>query len=422
MHKFPQQGSRDLNRRAGLSLSHQLALACGGLSLLVAMVLVLIGSLSSRYILEQQEDAHGDLLGKQVAREIAPTMATGDLIRLEVTLRQLHSRHSLRQISVFDVEGAALGSVGSNGEPDSREYRATVTIGSDTAGEVSLVLAPDPALLEQRRMTLGLMFLALLLSLFIAALALRWGQKFAGRLRAVNDLLQLDAALQQDHPQGDELLQLEAAVQELPLELLRSPGSSSTEHREYREAGLLYLRLDSLSSYVETLDESSLLRYTELQRRIVHDSAQLYGGKLSVARQFGLLVSFAGDHPAGSPAFRAVSAAWLIHQVIQALQNEKKLRHTLTQAVGISESGTGSSQDIYPDLYNQHIIDELAGRVDAHPAAILLSQAAAGDLDIVSRCRCDGSGEQRLSGFEEPYSDLLERQRELLLRKLPGGD
>ena len=108
--------------------------------------------------------------------------------------------------------------------------------------------------------------------------------------------------------------------------------------------------------------------------------------------------------------------------MIQALQNEKKLRHTLTQAVGISESGTGSSQDIYPDLYNQHIIDELAGRVDAHPAAILLSQAAARDLDIVSRCRCDGSGEQRLSGFEEPYSDLLERQRELLLRKLPKGD
>lgn len=400
-------------------ISQQLALVCGGLCLLVGLALVLVGSLSSRFILKQQQDSHGADLARQLAREVAPAIATGDLIRLEVKLRQLHSRHSLEQLVAFDLEGAPLGRAGRNGDPHNLEYRTRLVIDGNIAGELSLLMAPGPALLEQQRMSWGLLFLACLLSVFVAALGLNWGQKLAERLLVLDEVLTLDETPGDEARRSDELSQLEATVALLPLELLKPPGSKPAAASDYRDAGLLYLRLDSLGSYVETLDENSLLAYTDLLRQMIHDAAQLYDGKLSVARQFGLLVSFSGSHAAGSPAFRALSVAALVRQLSRVQQAEGKLSHAISQAVGISESGTGSAMDIYPDLYNQHIIDELAAMTIAHPGDILLDGAAAEDPDTRGRCSLsEGADYVLLTGLEEPYNDLVERQRELLLRKL----
>ena len=401
-------------------ISQQLALVCGGLCLLVGLALVLVGSLSSRFILEQQQDSHGAELARQLARELAPTIATGDLISLEVKLRRLRKRHALEQLTVYDLEQAPLGRAGNNGGPDKLEYRSQLLIDGNIAGELTLLMTPGPALLEQQRMSWGLLFLACLLSVFVAALGLKLGQKLAGRLNALDEALTLDPAAAEPDRQGNELSRLETSVSKLPLELLKAPDSEQAKPSDYRDAGLLYLRLDSLGSYVETLDENSLLNYTERLRQIIHGAAQLYDGKLSVARQFGLLVSFGGTHAAGSPTFRALSVASLVSRLTRSQQAEGQLSHAISQAVGISESGVGSSLDIYPDLYNQHIIDELAAMTVAHPSDILLSHAATEDVDTRGRCSVSGvSGHTLLAGFEEPYNDLLERQRELLLRKLP---
>jgi hypothetical protein len=400
-------------------ISQQLALACGGLCLLACLALVLVGNLSSRFILEQQQDDHGTTLAEQLARELASTVATGDLVRLEVKLRQMREQYSLAQILVLDLEGAPLGHAGDNGSPGNLKYRSNLSIDGHIAGELSLLIAPGPALLEQQRMSWGLLFLACLLSVFAAALALSWGQKLAGRLNALDEALTLEESTIDIGGEENELAQLEATVAQLPLELLRSPEPEEAHGVEYRDASLLYLRLDSLANYVDTLDENSLLTYTDLLRRTILGAAQIYDGELAVVRQFGLLVSFSGEHAAGSPAFRAVSTAALIFELTRVNQAEGKLRRAVSQAIGVGESGVGSAGDIYPDLYNQHIIDQLAVMTESRAGAIVLGDSAAEDPEVRGRCRLsDEDNLCVLSGLEEPYHDLMERQRELLLRKL----
>ncbi len=288
-------------------ISQRLALLCGSLCLALALVLVLIGNLSSRYILEQQSRAQLATLATELAAQVAPLVAVGDLVRLEATLRGMRGRHNLQQLTVEDLDERPLGQAGSGITPNSSVTRAQVTIDGNIAGELEIVSAPDPALEEQRGMSFGLLVLGILGSLFAAALAGRWGQDHAGRINALR--VQLAGSGSGADAAGDELAALEGAVAALPLDLLRPPADSEQQGGDYQEAGLLYVSLASLARYVETLDEQSLLEYTEAQRELIAAAAALYGGSLSVVREFGLLVSFTGDHATGSPGFRAVSCA-----------------------------------------------------------------------------------------------------------------
>jgi HAMP domain-containing protein len=398
-------------------LPQSLAWICGGLCLMVSLPLVLLGGLSSRYMLEQEQHSHGNTLATIVAGDLAPVMATGDLILLEVSLRQIHSRHHLAGIRVEDVEGRTLGSAGESATAGNVAYHSLISIDGNIAGEMTLLLPPGAIDSEIQRMNLGLVSLALLLSLFAAALAARWGQGPASRLRALSEKLVLGDPETVDAETDGEIEQLEKAVAKLPLELLKPPAAAAGTTADYCDAGLLYIHLDSLSQHVETLDETSLLQHTELQRRLVTGAAQLYGGKMTVVRQFGLLVSFNDRQAAGSPAFRAVSTAWLIHLAAGEAGTGHSLRIRLSQACGISETGIGSSQDIYPDLYNQHLVDELAELTNSPTGGIYLTGAVAAEGEITNRCRLTDEG-RMLAGFEEPYCDLLERQRELLLKEL----
>jgi hypothetical protein len=397
-------------------LPHNLAWICGGLCLMVALPLVLLGSLSSRYLLEQEQHIHGSTLATIVAGDLAPVLATGDLISLEVSLRQILSRHDLAGIRVEDAEGRPLGSAGASAGAGDVAYHSLISIDGNIAGEMILLIPAGATAADIQRMNLGLVSLALLLSLFGAALAARWGQGFSSRLLALSEKLKLGGTDSIDTEAGGEIDQLERAVAKLPLELLKPPAAAAGTTADYSDAGLLYIHLDSLSQYVETLDETSLLQHTELQRRLVSSAAQLYGGKMTVVRQFGLLVSFNDRQSAGSPAFRAVSTAWLIHLAAGEAGTGHSLRIRLSQACGISETGIGSSQDIYPDLYNQHLVDELAELTASPTGGIHLTEAVAAEGEITNRCQVSGEG-RMLAGFEEPYCDLLERQRELLLRE-----
>jgi hypothetical protein len=71
-------------------------------------------------------------------------------------------------------------------------------------------------------------------------------------------------------------------------------------------------------------------------------------------------------------------------------------------------------------LYNQHLVDELAGLASSPPGGIHLTEAVAAEGEITNRCRVGGE-ERMLTGFEKPYCNLLERQRELLLKDFRQG-
>ncbi len=391
-------------------ISQRLALLCGGLCLALSLLLVLISTFSSRFILEQQADELYGNLAEQLATDIAPVVASGDLIRLEATLRALREQHELLQIEVIDLDQRPLGQSGDGITADSHLYKAQLVIGEHVAGELRLATAPGQSSEDQRGMSFGLLVLAILGSVFAAAMAARWGQQLGERMLALREHLAPD-----DNATEDELEALEQSVMALPLDLLRPPDNSDQRTAEFEEAGLLYVRLESLASYVETLDEQSLLAYTEVQRKLVDSVAALYGGSLTVAREFGLLVNFAGSHATGSPGFRAASCGWLLMQLTADLDAARRLTYGLGLACGLGEASRDNSRDIYPALYNQHIIDELAEHCVS--GSVVLSPALAADSDVQNRCSLGGGeGFRTLEGFTGPQADLLERQRQLLLK------
>lgn len=389
-------------------ISQRLALLCGGLCLALALLLALVSSLSSRYLIDQQAATFTRALTLELANQVAPVVATGDLIRLEATLRGLRERHGLQQITVTDLDERPLGQSGNALTPDSLRFTAPLEIDGHIAGELTLARAPDATREDLKGMAFGLLFLAVLGSLFAAALAGRWGQRLGARIGALGERL---AASSENE---DELAALEQAVADLPVELLTPPDPTDHSATDFEEAGLLYIRLASLARYVEKLDEQSLLEYTEAQRKLIESVASLYGGELSVAREFGVLVSFAGSHSSGSPGFRALCVAWLLRQLAAELDANRRLSYTLDLACGIGEASRDSQRDIYPALYNQHVIDDLAAHSRGEDIAV--SPALAGDGDVANRCELAGTeGYRVLAGFSD--SDLLERQRQLLLRE-----
>jgi uncharacterized membrane protein affecting hemolysin expression len=401
-------------------MAQRLGAICGALCLAVALALVLVGNLSSRYILQLQQAELAQHLAGQIAAETAVVLGTGDPIGLEVTLERVLSRNQLLGLSVYDLDGRQIGAAGDNTTTAANRFSASITLDGNLAGKVEIALPPSPAMQEQERMAMGLLLLAVLLSLFVTAVATRWAQDIATRLRAVIERLHIDRGAAQPSPRG-ELELLEQRIANLPLELLKPTSASSIDPAAYQSASLLYIRLNSLVNYVETLDETSLLRYTGFLHSLVRSSCELYRGELSVARQFGLLVSFSGDHPSGSPVFRAASAAWLIQQLLAALQAKLRLRLSVSMACGVSEAGAACASDIYPGLYGQHVIDELAALVAEEPPGILLSEAACAEESANGGLELDAAaanGVARLQGFDESCAKLLERQQQMLAQQL----
>lgn len=400
-----------------LGLTQQFALVCAALCLVVSMTAVAIANFSSRYIVQQQRDDLGQQLITHIAEEISPDLASGDLLLLEAALRKALNDHGLQSLMVLDVDLREIGAAGVETGATDRAFRKSIIIDQHIAGELILELAPDRAAQEQGRMGFGLFFLALILSLFAAALAALWSQRVTQRIHAVAEKLQLEPE-PEHQPQGNEISLLERHVDALPLDLLKRSDGISRSTIDNAASGLLFIRLHSLASYVDTLDETSLLRFTDMQGKLIQDAAGLYEGKLVVARQFGLLLTFSGDHSSGSPAFRAASTAWLIQEQALRLQPKMRLKLSISMAIGLNEAGDGSG-DIYPELYGQHVIDELAAYTSAEVTGIPLLAGAEADPDLCSRCALQATekGVAELSGFEQPFADLLERQLQLLSRQ-----
>ncbi len=397
-----------------LNLSQRLALVCGGLCLLVSLILVAVGSFSSRYILLQQEAEYGDMVALESAREISNILARGDLIGMEVNLERLVSLNQLRGIRVYDVEQRQIGAAGAD---TGAIYTTEILLDGKEAGRLRIYLRDNTALAEQRSMAMSVLMLAIVLSLFVTVLCSRLSHRYTGRLLAIAEKLRLG---QDGGVYDDELAALEAAVEELPLELLQPRQELGQELADYETVGLLYVRLDSLASYVETLDESTLLRYTLFQNELIAAAAELYDGEILVVRQFGILVCFAGQHKSGSPVFRAVCSAWLIRLLAGSLQSEATLKLDLSLCCGLSEAGAIHSGDFYSALYCQHIIDEMEQTVIEMPEAIALTDEVAADASIANTTHLakGSTGHSSLSGFPAPTDNLVERQHQLLLAQL----
>ncbi|MFV0278919.1 MAG: hypothetical protein ACK5HY_17310 [Parahaliea sp.] len=405
-----------------LKLGQQLALVAAGCCLLVSLSLVALSTSSSQHLLQTERAAHGDALAGQIAGRLGTALETGNLLSIAASLQRFVETSPAEQVAIFDVEGKALGQAGEPRGRHLQQYRAPVHIADDVAGEVVITLNTDRAQEARRRFLLSLLGLALLLSTAVYMVTLRLGQRLGRRLDKLAGHITLEENRDRPRP-ANEIEALASKVEALPMDLLQPRSRSGPRDENYDRSAILYIHLTSLITYVDTLNEEALHRYTDQLHQVVYAAAGFYGGRIQVARQFGLTLFFTGQGSAGSAAFRAAACAWLVQSVSREVEKQMSLTLGMSMAVADSELGLGDEADIYPSLYMQHTLDELHQVCASRPPRVMLSPGIVEDVDVGSRLESQPSelgNYAILEGFEGPHADLLERQLQLILRRLTG--
>ncbi len=409
-----------LNRFHNAPLSQQIATLAAILCLLVSLALVILGAISSKHLQNQQQLEFGNALAHQIARRVSVALETGDLLSITASLQRFVETSSAEKVTIFDVEGRTLGEAGHSSGQYLSQYRASVRIESDIAGEVLVTVSAASSAAAHQRFVLSLLGLSILLSLTVYGVGLQLGRRLGNRVSKLASTLALDETLASGNS-PNELSLLESRVASLPMDLLRTRNDIEAREENYRSTAVLHLHLDSLADYVDTLDEQSLQRYTDRLHQVVYASSGFYGGDLHVSRQFALTVYFSGPNNAGSAAFRAASCAWLVQAVSGELEQVMPLSMKISMAISQSELGMGDSKDIYPGLYMQHTLDELQTVCASKPPKLLLSPTVREDTDIEGRLQLQATEVMdywMLESFAGPYQDLLERQLRLILKRL----
>ena len=413
-----------LNRLKNAPLNQQLAAVAAGLCLVVSLALVALAAISSKHLQGEQQAQLGNALAHQIARRVSTSLETGDLLSITASLQRFVDTSPAVLVTIFDVEGKALGEAGQAMGQSLNQYRAPVLIESDVAGEVRVTTSSESASAAHQRFVLSLLGLSILLSLAAYGVGSRFGKSLGHRIGRLSRTLALEDAPPAS-PGSNELSLLEKRAAALPMDLLRARNDTEPREENYRATAVLYLQLESLASYVDTLDEQSLHRYADRLHQVIYAAAGVYGGDLQVTRQFALAVYFSGPNKAGSAPFRAASCAWLIRSVAAELEQSMTLSMKMSMAISESELGIGDARDIYPGLYMQHTLDDLQTVCASKPPKILLSPSVIDDTDIDGRLQLQATEVMdyaMLESFAGPYQDLLERQLQLILKRLmdPG--
>jgi len=411
------------------SLRVQWPLMALGLSLLLTLALVTLAFTSSRFLLEEQRQRHGQALAQQLASALLAPLADGDLLAMAASLQQLANAGAAGRIALYDAEDRILGEAGEGGALAPRQYSAPIRIGGDLAGRVVVTLDTGADSEGLLRYVLSLGALAVLLSLLVYLLVRHLAQRTASTLDTLAHGLNLDPTTEPEiaAPAGphdsdqNELALLQARVEALPMNLLRAPLREPPDAREYRAHSVLYIHLASLSAYVSALNEANLHRYTDRLHRIIHAAAAAHDGELQVARQFGLTVCFRGQRGRGPHPLRALACARLIQAVTQELQRSISLSLSVGMAVGLSETGPGGANDIYPGLYLQSVTDALREACSEELEHIMVSPELGEHRGLRRRVRLHPAPQTRflrLGALDEAQSALIARQTALIVGRL----
>lgn len=405
-------------REASLVLQLPLfaALAC----LFVGLSIVWLASTSSSYLQATRERAYGEGLARQVAASVSDSLQRGDLLSVRASLQRFVDGSLASAIRVVDVEGLPIGEAGNPLLPGQRRFSASIAIGEDTAGTVQLSLDAGDAGAGQQRLLFSLLALAIALSLLVFVLARFAAMRLATRLRALQSQLLLP-----DSPADatvNEVELLRHAVEHLPVDMLRGHAAVPAAATDFRDAVVLFVHLESLARYVNTLSESNLHRYTRRLQQLLQAAAQCYRGQLEVTRPFGLLITFLEQRNAGSEALRAASCARLIARVVQALEERTSLSLNVAMALGRCELRSGEEDDMYPELYLQGSIDELREgclALEDFPT-ILLAASALEDEQLAGAAVLEGTGSdfRALNALSPEQETLLAHQAELIVERI----
>ncbi len=405
-----------------LPLHQQLAATACLCCLISSLALVGLATQSSSHSQATLQGEYGQAVAEQLARRLGAEMATGDRLGIAGELNKLAEQKRIVAARALDVDKRELVAVGDQ-KSGSSIFQAPIMIAGDQAGVAEVTLSTAISDSTQFQFVLSLSGLAILLSIVVylitRTLALRLGknlQAVAAELGVIGDTEQVSA---------NEIEALRERVAALPLDLLKPPTQQqSLGDQHYVETAILFIHFRSLPGYLETVDERRLQRYVAHIHRMIYGAAGFYNGELQVVRQFGIAVWFNGKHKIASPTVRAASCAWLIQQTAPKLEEQLRLSVGLGLAVGGSELGRGDGEDIYPGLYTQAAVDELEALARQSGNEIHLSETLTQDVQLMNRVGIEEAppGRYQLGKFADGHRDLVERQREILLRALIISD
>lgn len=409
------------------SLSLQLPLVAAACALLVGLCVVWLATASGSYLQEARDAAHGDALAIQVAATVSDSLQRGDLLSVRASLQRFVESSLAEGIRVDDVMGLPIGEAGRVDGLELNAYRAPITIGEDTAGAVHLALDRGTSDGDRLRLIFSLLALVVALSLLVFVATRYLAQRLATNLRALESQLLLPEST--GSAVSNEVVVLRTAVEQLPVDMLKGHASVPTAATDFRDATVLFVHLESLARYVNTLSESNLHRYTRRLQQLLQAAVHCYRGQLRVTRQFGVLITFAPQQNAGSEALRAASCARLIARVTGALEERTNLSLDLAMALGHCELGPEKGDDMYPELYLQGSIDELREsclNLDDHPTIFVAHS-------VLEDAQLSGVAETMLTENNEPLAStalvellslspeqeaLLQHQAELIVERI----
>ena len=411
-----------MRRLTPRSLSIQLPLVAAGSALLLGLCVLWLAVTSGTYLHSEQERAYGEALAREVAISVRDPLQGSDLLAARAVLKRFIDAALAAGITV-------MGSAGDFEAPDTRRYRASILIGEDVAGAVSVAVDQRASRDSRERFLFSLLALVGALGVAVYLGTRLLAQRLSLRLLALDSQLALPAEAQEE-PARNELRRLEKTVALLPLDMLRGHAPLPAAATDYRQSALLFIHLASLARYVDTLSERSLHRYTRRLQQIVQAAAQCYRGEVSVSRPFGLLVRFQRQPNASSEALRAACCARLLARVTTGLGERTRLSLDLAAALGLCEEGPDGADDIYPRLYRQGAIDELREACLAQralPAVLLASEALQdaqlGDTATLRSEDRANAAYRGLLALSDEQEMLLSYQAQLIIERIqPRGD
>lgn len=370
------------------SLALQLPLLAAACAFVVGVAVVWLATASGSYLQGNRDAAYGEALARQVAATVSDPLQRGDLLSVRASLQRFIDNSLAEGIRIDDVMGLPIGEAGRteilSAATAQTTHRARIRVGEDVAGTVFLALEQDDSGDDRLRMLLSLLALVVALSLLVFVLTRYFAQRLATSLRALQSQLLLPESESVQAENEIDLLRI--AVEQVPVDMLRGHAGVPPAATDFRDASVLFIHLAGLARYVNTLSESNLHRYTRRLQQMLLAALHCYRGNLRVVRQFGLLVTFAPQHNAGSEALRAASCARLIARVTAELEKRTTLSLDLAMALGHCELGPAEGDDMYPELYLQGGIDELHEAcltLEDYPS-VLVAESVLGDTQLAA--------------------------------------
>ncbi|MEM1187073.1 MAG: hypothetical protein AAGI72_01025 [Pseudomonadota bacterium] len=408
------------------SLSLQLPLVASGAALLLGLCLLWLAATASSHLQREQEQRYGSALARQLAVNLREPLRSGDLLAARANLERFIDSSMASGIVIRDVEGAAIGSAGVGLRDVEAGYRAAITVSGDIAGEVQLSVDRTAGKESRWRFLFSLLALTIALSLAVFIGTRYLALRMSTRIAALHSQLLLPST-EGSAESENEIDRLEHSVGLLPLDMLRGHAPVPRAATEFQDSVLLYVHLASLARYVDTLSESNLHRYTRRLQQLVQAAAHCYRGDLTVARPFGLLISFGPQPNAGSEALRASCCARLIAELSLGLRERTSLSIDLALALGRCEEESGEVDDIYPALHQQGVIDELCTAClssESYPR-VLMEEALGDDeqqregIQFAARpTPADAGSFRELLRLADEQESLLSHQAGLIVERI----